>query len=155
MRAKGDVGKLERNLFPEIELFDSGERRRTLRRVSRSVLRGWEILIFFLVCAGIMQAARLTFSFWGIGGPYQPELAGAVGGMSAAIVANRRLRHPIRLRLRTMLNARGIPVCMRCGYRLCHLEENRCPECGTPFDARPMPDDTEKRTRSPDDHSSA
>jgi hypothetical protein len=39
----------------------------------------------------------------------------------------------VRSSLRKLLNSRGIPVCLGCGYDLRGLSEHRCPECGRPF----------------------
>jgi len=40
----------------------------------------------------------------------------------------------IRRALRRELLKRGTPVCLYCGYDTRNLPENRCPECGTPFE---------------------
>jgi hypothetical protein len=42
---------------------------------------------------------------------------------------------PIRKSLRQSLQAKGIPICIPCGYDLRGQLEPRCPECGAPFDA--------------------
>ena len=38
----------------------------------------------------------------------------------------------LRMLIRAELNARGVPVCMPCGYDLRGQLEPRCPECGAP-----------------------
>ncbi|MHC4416316.1 MAG: hypothetical protein ACYS0G_13635 [Planctomycetota bacterium] len=46
------------------------------------------------------------------------------------------LRRPTRRRIREELLARGIPVCLDCGYSLRGQTEPRCPECGRAFDPK-------------------
>lgn len=57
-------------------------------------------------------------------------------------------RENIRHRLRRDLVNRGIAVCMACGYDLRGQREPRCPECGTPFDAKLLGEST-KSTNVP------
>jgi rubrerythrin len=40
------------------------------------------------------------------------------------------IRRNYQRAVRTVLNERGYPVCMSCGYSLAGLETGRCPECG-------------------------
>ncbi len=44
-------------------------------------------------------------------------------------------RRPIQRMLRQELAARGVPICIRCGYDLRGQTEPRCPECGAGFDS--------------------
>ena len=37
--------------------------------------------------------------------------------------------------VRRHLQAKGILICVKCGYNLKGQTEPRCPECGVPFDA--------------------
>ncbi len=43
-------------------------------------------------------------------------------------------RSLIQRRLRVQLVAKGVPICIRCGYDLRGQHVPRCYECGTPFD---------------------
>ncbi|MGE5607712.1 MAG: hypothetical protein ACM359_00515 [Bacillota bacterium] len=48
-------------------------------------------------------------------------------------------RRRIQRTLRQQLLARGVPICLGCGYDLRGQLEPRCPECGTPFDPSLLP----------------
>ena len=47
-----------------------------------------------------------------------------------------QLCNPMRKHLREQLIARGVPICLRCGYDVKGLAKPRCPECGEAFDER-------------------
>jgi len=58
------------------------------------------------------------------------------GGMAVVTVLYGGIwlwRRAIRRSLRQQLLARGIPVCLRCGYCLRGAPSTRCPECGSLF----------------------
>jgi hypothetical protein len=86
------------------------------------------------------------------GGPLAACLLGRVGitGVAAVMTASASasllavcasglllawlFRKRTRRRIRESLVSLGYAVCLQCGYDLRGLTENRCPECGTPFD---------------------
>lgn len=60
-------------------------------------------------------------------------LIGGLAGGSVAGIWQFVLRSAIEQEIRVEMVARGIPVCMGCGYDLRGQVEQRCPECGRPF----------------------
>jgi len=64
-------------------------------------------------------------------------LVAGVGGITVLGIYTFRRR--IQRSLRQQLNARGTPVCLKCGYDLRGQVDARCPECGTPFNFRAPP----------------
>lgn len=70
--------------------------------------------------------------------PWLPHLTALMAltvftSLSMVIARWRVARQVVRF-LRTQLNLRGHPVCMRCGYDLKGLDEAKCPECRTAFE---------------------
>ena len=66
-------------------------------------------------------------------------LGGVVSGLTVGpgiVVLTWFWRHRCQRFLRQQLVASGIPICLKCGYDLRGQTEARCPECGTPFDAK-------------------
>ena len=127
-------------LFPELLLLDrNAERKQLLRDAKRKMKhRGWYAAA---VCVGVIGSVLAPQYFERRIGAYfsvsRTRLFGIlVTGLAVAAVvwAIQRLWYkPLRDQVRRELIARGIPVCLRCGYNLTGLSEPRCPECGEPF----------------------
>jgi hypothetical protein len=121
------------NLFPELDLFDdTSERLEAYRRARSSVVgqRSRALVLVALILATAFILAMLMVGFQSLAiwvGPFVSGVSGAIG----LAAANYLFRRPIQEHLRAQLNARGIPVCVRCGYNLRGNVTGRCPECGT------------------------
>ncbi|MHC4126690.1 MAG: hypothetical protein ACYSWT_03970 [Planctomycetota bacterium] len=130
--------------FPELNLLDSAaERRKVSRTAHRSVMRTRR---FWLCWVGAAVSAVSAMVF--IVGVFIPWLKQHVAlpdwlvkivmaFLVTGIVAGGwqfGLRRPTRRRIREELLARGIPVCLACGYSLRGQTGTRCPECGRAFD---------------------
>ena len=127
-------------LYPELRLLDTDAERKRLLRDSRRKMKhkGWYFAALFV---GIIVLARSPdFVELIVGGYLSPfptwPLSILVAGLEGAVfgLAIQRLWYkPLRDQVRRELIARGIPVCLHCGYSLTGLSEPRCPECGESF----------------------
>ncbi|HBS29421.1 MAG TPA: hypothetical protein DEB06_08220 [Phycisphaerales bacterium] len=86
----------------------------------------------FLVSVGVATWLLLRYRPVWMGTNWLIGFGAAVGG-SAALLIPVVLRGQRRVRLRQFLLARGVPLCLHCGYDLRGLApddpEPRCPEC--------------------------
>ena len=126
--------------YPELEHFAAREDADRAvhdwkKRLMRSPRFWLGLVLYTAVVGGIVMAILISIRrrvllpssmFVGI-------VAG-VTGVSGSIAINWFWRHRLRRYLREQLVARGIPVCVKCGYDLRGQSVPRCPECGTPFD---------------------
>ena len=124
--------------YPELSLLPSdAERRDVASQAKRRLVVHWPrlcvavvaIVLGIFALSNLAQAARL------------PPLAVEVMVNALAFITGMFCIHvfwnrPMHLQIRRVLNERGIPVCLRCGYSLTGLTERRCPECGEAFEAR-------------------
>ena len=130
-------------IFPELERFENDlERTQVLKQGSRKAMRNWKGLCAFaaaiVLCVVVVtvlkiQIARATGLPRWLGSAL---ISGFVGGLIGRCGFQWYLRNPIRKYLRDELVARGVPICLRCGYDLRGQTESRCPECGGAFDER-------------------
>jgi hypothetical protein len=130
--------------YPEQNLLEPAtERRKVSRTAHRSVIgtpRFWLSWFGALVTMGVVMVFLLgVFIPWLRQHVPLPTwlLKFAVAFLATGIVAGAwqfNLRRPIRRRIREELLARGIPVCLACGYGLRGQTGPRCPECGRAFD---------------------
>jgi hypothetical protein len=65
-------------------------------------------------------------------------MATFVGTFLSGAVCAFAFRRSAARRLREILNQRGMPTCMRCGYDLRAASDPRCPECGQPTRERDL-----------------
>ncbi len=124
--------------YPELRQFDSDlQRARALWRAKLSS----GLLLFLLVYAMLVAALGLSRDriFRPLLRPMtlvpQVEAAVILGAKLSAVVGGPiayyfLTRGRIRRSLRAALAARGVPVCVPCGYDLRGLATRRCPECG-------------------------
>ena len=75
-------------------------------------------------------------------------IVGGFTGGSGIVVLTWFWRDRCQRFWRQQLIASGIPICLKYGYDLRGQTEARCPECGTPFDAK-LIDGTKKRSDGP------
>ena len=124
-----------RRVIPELALFPTDKHRKVAMRNALSLLglgssRLWGWFVLFLMAVGILIVFAPTVeSFHPIAARFWPALV--VPLMFSWLWFCRSV---IRRRLRVQLSAKGVLICIECGYDLRGQNEPRCPECGTPFD---------------------
>ncbi len=128
-------------VYPELALLDSDEdRRATLKALQRGLLRR---PLFWLMSCGLGALNGLA-PLWSrylwipVVSNHLPRwlvsmLPAILVGASLGLILQYAWRRPLQRRLREELVARGIPVCIACGYDLRGQTEPRCPECGREF----------------------
>ncbi len=127
--------------YPELALLsDEAERTACFKKIQKSMARSKAFLLATAAFGAINGvAASITFGLyipwvsahlprWVIA-MIPPVLLGTTFGLLMAYCWHR----PLQRRLRAELVARGIPVCIGCGYDLRGQTEPRCPECGGHF----------------------
>jgi hypothetical protein len=122
-------------LIPELEYFENVfDRQEALRKaLATPALRGRSQAFGAVTWFGIFLVAWYALPVGGsmLAGFLIPAVLGC-----AAIVAHQRVvvcSRPVRRSLREQLVARGVPLCLDCGYDLRgHATQTtmRCPECG-------------------------
>jgi hypothetical protein len=127
--------------YPELALFDNeDERKAVLKRFWRQLLRRRQYWLFVLAFSGgyaivmlsVLSVARRLFP--GIPSYLSSGLAGMFIGGFSGLAVQFLWRKPCQRYLREQLNARGVPICVQCGYDLRGQIDPRCPECGKAFD---------------------
>ncbi len=129
MSRKGPKRRIVERIYPEVRRFPKyADAERIVENPERP-RRYW-----VEYAAALGGAACLTIPIGGF-------LPGSLSGVSTAMlvwcglcVVGWRWRWFTRQKLRKELAARGIPICIRCGYDIRGLTDARCPECGTEFD---------------------
>jgi hypothetical protein len=135
------MSKKANSSYPELDRFDSREEaQRVLRTWQKSMMRKpqfWLTLLGYAATVPIVLVLLLhTLERWiDIPASVYGGLAGGVVGGSTMVMVRWLWRGRCRRFLRQELVARGVPVCLKCGYDLRGLSGPRCPECGRPFDA--------------------
>lgn len=127
-------------------LDDPVERERAKRAAHYVLLRSWSMrLAIVLAIAGALGAHFGALAAWRAAGgaracelsPIVLALAG-LWGLLASGVLYVAFMPRYRFAVRAHLCARGIPVCLGCGYNRRELAARRCPECGAaPPDLEP------------------
>ncbi len=130
---------------PELALFDSEEERKAVikqfRRRAWRTRRYWVQALGFVLAASViysllmfsaMSAARLVFP--GVPQFVSSGLAGVLIGGFSGFAVQFLWRRPLQRYLREQLIAKGVPICIECGYDLRGQVDPRCPECGRAFD---------------------
>jgi hypothetical protein len=121
--------------FPELLRCRSDDERKQLfdlfnRR--RGQFWTWQIVTTGLAIGAASAIGDLTLGRWMRVEWVRIALFMLVAGGVGAGVSLLRLR-PLRRYLREQLHARGVAICVRCGYDLTGNVSGRCPECGQPM----------------------
>ncbi len=129
------VGPFARS-WPELARVDASDRRKLYRAAFRPVLRSWR---YWGIALALQAVAQVAFRMAGAELAYWlPDYAreirflapavgaGIAGGVTVWLV-QQRIKHNLRL----LLNKRGLPTCVPCGYDLTGNVSGACPECGT------------------------
>lgn len=127
-----------RKRYPELRRFDSREDAQVALQAWQWKLvklpRFWFALFSFTIGIGLLVALifvllrqwfRIPMSLLG---PIVGSVTSAPGTLATIWFWRRRCRRY----LREQLIARGIPICLKCGYDLRGQVEPKCSECGTP-----------------------
>jgi len=132
--------RLTTRWFPELRFCETATERAALWRLCYLRWlrrRGWRHLLLLCVLSVAVQiamsAAVAGLQALGVRG-FNAMMFMAAAGMGGALVGlgwimiiSRSMQRELRVELR----ARGVPVCLACGYDLRGQIEPRCPECGT------------------------
>ena len=123
-------------LLPEIVMFKTNDQRKAAMRHALSVsspgswrLWAWTLLYILAVVGTIYGLLYLETRF-----PVASDIASKVMPLALAATCLWFCRSLLRRRLRVLLAARGVPICIPCGYDLRGQIVSRCPECGSTFD---------------------
>ncbi|MHC4219655.1 MAG: hypothetical protein ACYSU7_14525 [Planctomycetota bacterium] len=135
---------MQSRAFPELNLLDSArERRKVSRTAHLSVMRTRSFWLSWFGAA-VTAVSGVVFTVV-VFIPWLRQYVSLPDWLVKIVMAflitgiaaggwQFTLRRPIRRRIREELLARGIPVCLACGYSLRGQTGPRCPECGRAFD---------------------
>lgn len=133
-------------LYPELARFDTqAERQTAAMQFQRQLIKSWRMwatVIGVSIGLGTIVPLMPLWLPWLVPGlrfsiamqVVVTTIGSILPGLILPIGLNLAIRQPFRRHLRERLAARGVPICIPCGYDLRGLTEARCPECGTPFD---------------------
>lgn len=129
-------------LFPELNLLETkSERREVYGRALSRLRRRPQFWLYATLVPVLLGPAMIVAVFW-LERTF-PMLHGMAGGITGGIIGGMIggtfqyvFRRPLQKQMRLELVARGIPICVTCGYDLRGQREPRCPECGRPFDEK-------------------
>ena len=117
---------------PELLLLHSDEQRRVVFKVAYRRVR--KRLVVVGCCCGAIVGLLVPFvAGAALGLVSKLAIAALVAGaISAPLLAAYRwgLEAPLQRTVRRELVARGVPVCLACGYSLIGSVSGVCPECG-------------------------
>ncbi|MHC5108401.1 MAG: hypothetical protein ACYTHJ_00815 [Planctomycetota bacterium] len=119
--------------YPELARVELSQRLVILRDAVRDAVRRnpW----FFITSGAIFAVIMSPIVVW-IHDHYSDEKALGMGVLSALVVLTmligfmERVFRPVRTEVRRQVLARGLPICIRCGYDLTGNVTGSCPECG-------------------------
>ncbi|UCE59492.1 MAG: hypothetical protein JSU63_18865 [Phycisphaerales bacterium] len=123
--------------FPELLRIESdSDRKDVLKKASKRVTYGAGYYLAFVavVLCGVLVArvVQSACSRWGALPGYLAGTASALACGAAGGLLFLSAREKISRNIRLELVARGMPVCIECGYDLTGNESGVCPECGEP-----------------------
>lgn len=136
-------------IFPERARFPDRASRRAAWRAAFFGERG-SVLVVALFATGVFAIALgWVHVRWMLTDPQVPSFVPTSMGLLELVLSALAgyyftcwfFRRPIRLRLRTELNALGIRVCLRCGYPMPGNPSANCAECGSKLPPWPNPPD--------------
>ncbi len=126
--------------YPELQHFASADEASQILSAWQKQLmtmpRFWLTLLGYTVVVGLAATLMLIVLrvYFRLSSGVFGGLVGGVTGGTGAIALNWLWRHRCRRFLRSELIARGVPICLPCGYDLRGQNDPRCPECGATFD---------------------
>lgn len=135
-------------MYPELTLFPNDEDRiQSLKECAKGLNWQWFRRPWFwtiMIGYGVLGAVTphlvtRALAAWGAPASFRwwtPMIPSMMLGAGFGFAFQYLYRKPVQLALRKLLNDRGIPICMECGYDLRGLPEPRCPECGTACGSR-------------------
>ncbi len=133
-------------VFPELERFENDrERKQILKQCSRKTMLNWKRICVFVAAIALLVLAVTVLRVQIRGMINLPTWvsSGLIGGFVGGLIGGTfqwYLRNSMRKYLREQLIARGVPICLHCGYDLRGQTEPRCPECGKAFDGQLLPE---------------
>ena len=116
-------------VFPEVRRFHSRDEANKV--LGRGEKRLWTRPKYWIAAIGGCVPGMIVWntsvlSFW-----HLDSILGPMATIAGPFVGIFLICGPEwRRYLRQELNARGIPICMKCGYDLTGNESGTCPECG-------------------------
>jgi hypothetical protein len=126
-------------LYPELALFESdAERIAALKAFQKAIWRNrnfWLMSVLYGminavgIAGGTWLMTRLAY-FSTVPRPIMTSIPAMVLGTLFGLSFQFIWRRPIQRALREHLVAKGVPICLHCGYDMRGLPEPRCPECG-------------------------
>ena len=125
--------------FSELDQLDTKEEQQAVyKQALKKVCKRPRFWLYMILGTMFLPAgATIIFVWFGRAVPMPPWLKGSlIGGIVAGFFAGSWqfvFRSAIQKEIRIEMIARGVPVCMGCGYDLRGQVEQRCPECGRPF----------------------
>lgn len=132
-------------VYPELAFFDTPPEGRLAmktfwRRTRRRPLFWLQTLAIGLFTGVVVPlSARTIVPLLRISGPriltraVASAILGTIVGVAVGLAFQYLWRRPVQRYLREQLIARGVPICLHCGYDLRGQTEPRCPECGREF----------------------
>ena len=120
--------------FPDLTRIESASARRTLwRSAFRPVSDSWayraSIILPYTGCLFALLVGPRIVDIWIV--VVVAAFLMTLSYPAALWPVRRRITH----NLRRILNERGLPTCLKCGYDLTGIESGVCPECGTKIDS--------------------
>ncbi|MCA9245197.1 MAG: hypothetical protein KDA32_14665 [Phycisphaerales bacterium] len=127
--------------IPELDLVDDEAERKALvkhalRRLHARPTLWLRMIVFFVLIIGFAVVMSITLRRWLPDPAFVGGVLGGVGGGGVMWLVGWTLREEARRIIREQLRARGVPICIRCGYDLRGSPTPKCPECG--FDNPPV-----------------
>jgi len=124
--------------YPELNFLSSKAERRQLLSKARRESGNHPIVVLgaLQIAIGIILFARplarcLSLYLHLPSGQVASIAATAILAFITGMIFHVSSRSVIRRQIREELAARGVAICVRCGYDLRGSGEQRCPECGT------------------------
>jgi len=126
-------------LIPELKLLDNQDEFIQAERLSRIKYRRRTALAFgpVIFWAGIWcGGADYVVRFMGLVSQRWLETVISAIALVTGLwwMHNYAVHKPMKQAVREVLQRRGVPICIKCGYDLRGQSEARCPECGLAFD---------------------